>query len=54
MKLDMAIRPWCAGSDMWFDSKSALFFLAVCLEKGASELVGKVDQHMVPPGTGAR
>ena len=39
---------------MWFVSKLALFFLAVCLEKGASKLVGKLDQHMVPPGTGAR
>ena len=38
---------------MWFDSNFILFFLAVCLEKGANNLEGKVDQHMVPPGTGA-
>ena len=53
-KLAIAKRLWCAGSDMWFDSKLVLSFLAVSLEKGANELVGESDQHMVPPGTGAR
>ena len=39
---------------MWFASKLALSFLAVSLEKGANKLEERSDQHMVPPGTGAR
>ena len=38
---------------MWFDSKIALSFLAVSLEKVANKLEGESDQQMVHLGTGA-